>query len=592
MNSTTINEMSINLLETESQNMNISFELFDIVKQNAEEYCAYISKYKECTASYYDKLSKLTFNIKKDNITSNKNLNTSSIFSILYKIPELVKLQIQGLKKFVDSLDLTIKPLENVLKTEINSLEKYKYNFEESKKLYQKNTWKHKKLMDTLSLTEKKIIKYYLSKKKLKNYVEEKNSMIASLRDAKILEKDFLEGINGEENYHWLFQENCLKNISEIKSHIRTLLENLNSCILFFLCVFNDSYSPCVNFIQNETKVIKSDPINTKNLINENMFLTIYKLEELPNDKYTVKIFNKPEINKLSYSIDLTNNATPKNTNILSFFIRDNDDVSEDEIFSNLNKIDLLGMAKKLYHNFKMINKGNYDIKSEEERINVKNYSDKIILMKKFKNSSKKIEKITYEEKKNFFQLVQKKENGEIFLTRLNKIRSYGIFEYPKKVFDDILKVFLIKLNELLINKEPFLFQFAIILSQTFYYMENGQKQYLYIFMKNHKVFHKEEMWRNLLDFIINEKIDKFNEIEFKIQTNNDDEEKKKRKMIDIIFAQLIAMTHNMTDFDFDIDKTEKIMIEYINKYNLDETYKQIIMDMIQNKKNENSTPK
>ena len=99
-------------------------------------------------------------------------------------------------------------------------------------------------------------------------------------------------------------------------------------------------------------------------------------------------------------------------------------------------------------------------------------------------------------------------------------------------------------------------------------------------------------MWRNLLDFIINEKLDKFNEIEFKIQTSNDDEEKKKRKMIDIIFAQLIAMTHNMTDFDFDIDKTEKIMIEYINKYNLDETYKQIIMDMIQNKKNENSTPK
>ena len=120
------------------------------------------------------------------------------------------------------------------------------------------------------------------------------------------------------------------------------------------------------------------------------MFLKTFKLEELPSDKYTIKLFNNPLIYRLSYSIDLSNQNTSKSSliSIFNFFIKDSDDIKEDEIFSNFNKIDLLGMAKKLYHNFKMIDKSNYDIKSEEEKINVKIYSDKLLLMKKYKNKT------------------------------------------------------------------------------------------------------------------------------------------------------------------------------------------------------------
>lgn len=54
--------------------------------------------------------------------------------------------------------------------------------------------------------------------------------------------------------------------------------------------------------------------------------------------------------------------------------------------------------------------------------------------------------------------------------------------------------------------------------------------------------------------------------------------------MIEIIFAQLLAICHNMIDCDFNLNLNKKIMIEYIDKYNLSETYKQLIMDMIENK--------
>ena len=581
----------INLLEEENQNMSISLELFEIVKQNAEEYCNYIRKYKECTSAYFEKLSKISFNIKKDNNILNKYLNISSIFSILNKIPDLVNLQIDGIKKFVDSLDLTITPLENVLKNEMNSLEEPKRLFEENKKKYQKNMSKYKKLMETFSITERKIVKYYLSKKKQKDYTEEKNNMIVSLMDSRILEKELLESTNGE-NYHYLFQEDSFKNIDMIKVHIKTILENLNSCILFFLCVFNNCYSPCVNFIQKETDNINSKPMNTANIINENMLLKKYRLEEFPSDKYIIKIFNKKGIDKLSYSIDFSAQNIPKESNfsnIINFFLKDNDEINEEEILTTLNKIDLLGIAKKFFHNFKLISKKNYDIKSEEEKINVKNLSDKLLLMKKYKKSKKKIVKITQEEKNTLFELVKKKENADIFLTRLNKIRSYGNFEYSKKIMEDTQKIFLIILD-ILDEKDTFLFQFCLILSQTFYYIENGNKIYLYKNIKHHKTFHSEGMWRNLIESVIIEKQEKYDEVEYKIDNYN--EEKKRNKIIEIVFAQLIAMVHNMIDFDFDLDITEQIITEYIDKYELTDTHKLIIMEMIENKKKENETKK
>ena len=535
-----------NLSEIESQNMNTSLELFEILKQNAEEYCSYIKKYKECTASYYDKLSKLTFNIKKDN-TINKNLNISKIFTILNKVPELVKLQQDGIKKIVESLDLTLKPLENVLKNEINSLEEPKKLFEENKKKYSKSMVKNKKLMDSLSLTEKKIIKYYVSKKKQKDFSEEKTAMINSLKETKLLEYDFVETNNGLNNYHWVFQEEALKNIEVIKSHIRIILENLNSSVLFFFFFFNNCYSPCVNFVQEEKKKNETKPIDTKQLINDNMIIHTFTLDELPSDKYKIKILNNPASERLPYSVDITNYEDPSKNgllnfpilmtftnNIMNFFNKDNDDISDDIIFSNLNKIDLLGLARKFYHNFKMVSKTKYDIQSEEEKIKVKNYTGKLILMKKYKNSKRANEKLTSEEKKHLLELVKKKENREIFLSRLNKIRTFGNFEYPKKVFDEILSVFQIILDEIEVDQDPFSFQFCIILSQTFYFLENGQKQYFCKYLNSHKVFHIPEMWRKLTDYMIKEKTDKYTDIEYNIQNNkySDDEQKKRIKLI------------------------------------------------------------
>jgi hypothetical protein len=580
-----ITNNEINLLDIENQNISTSLELFDVLKQNVEEYCSFMRKYRECTSSYYDKLSKLTYNIKRENLVYFKNSNLSSIFCVLNKIPELIKLQLNGFKKFLSSYELTFKPLENVLKNEMNLLEDSKKMFEENKKKYVKNTMNNKRLMESLSITENKIVKYYLAKKKKKDYKEEKNSMIFHLKESKISENEYLEYTNGGENYHWLFHQDSMKTTEVIKSHLINLLENLNSRILFFLCLFNDCYSPSLNFIQGETNSINSNPINTIDIINETLPLKTFALEEMQSDKYNIKILDLISLDRVNYSIDVINVQNSSIfTNFWHFLTKDSG-VRDKEIYDYLNKMDLLCIVKKLICNFKMINSKNYDVKSEEQKIKVKDLTDKLLLMKKHKNNKIKVEKITPEETKKLTDLlINNKENDEIFLNRLNKIRTYGDFEYDKETIKEITKILKIILNNIKGKQDYGLFQFSIILSQTFFYTENGNKEYLYKFVRSHKIFSSAEMWENLLESIINEKCEEFQQYEYSVEKKKDDEEKKKKKIMEIIFAQIISISHDMIDFDLDFEKAKSIVNSFINKYKLNESQKQIIMDMMVNK--------
>ena len=97
-------------------------------------------------------------------------------------------------------------------------------------------------------------------------------------------------------------------------------------------------------------------------------------------------------------------------------------------------------------------------------------------------------------------------------------------------------------------------------------------------------------MWKKLIEFVIKEKSEQFNKIDYKIEITDENDEnykKRKNKIAEIVFAQILAITNNMCDFDFDLNKTEQIMNEYIKKYNLNESFEQIIMDIINNKKKE-----
>ena len=572
------------LLETESQNMSTSLEMFEIVKEAAEEYCQYVKKYKEYTYLYYEKISKLTYNKKE---VKNKSIKISPIFSIIDKVPNLVTLQVEGLKRFINSFDIVLKQLEDIFKNEQNSLEEPRKSFDENKKKYKLNKVKNKKLMESFSSFEKKVIKYQLSKKEKEKENKDKEmreNINNNINEIKNYEKEFLNINKDDNNYHIVFQDESIQNIDKIKLHIGSILQNLNTNIIFFLVHFNQCYSPSIEFIKKEN----NEQINTSDLINDNLILKIYNSEEFPTDKYNIKILNNSDLSMLSDSIDDIDDTNIKDENQklsgFSFFYGKKK-LKDDDIISQLNRSDMIEIVKKFYDNFKMVNKDKFDISIEEKKVETKILSDKMLLMKKFQKKKGSIEeKITEEEKQRLFLMLQDKENRMIFLRRLNKIRTYGNFEYPKKVIDDIINIFLIILDNIYDEKDIFSFQLSLILSQTFYFIEKDEKKYIFKFTKFHKIYKCEEMWRNSLDYFINQEIGKFNKISMNLNMKQF-----KKKIDELIFAQLIANTNNMLEFDLDISTIEKINSDILNKYEINEDSKKIIlMNIIENKKNAN----
>jgi hypothetical protein len=569
------------LLDIENQNVESSLELFELIKETAEEYCKYARKYKECTSNYLEKLSNIKFNNTKKEIKS-KNIKISPIFSIIKKVPKLIEQQKEGLKNFVNSFDLAIKPLEDCLKIELNYSENSKKEFEDKKKQYQKNKAKHKKLMDALSTTEKNVVKYYISKKEKLDEKEmklSKENMNASLIDAKNIEKEFLNMIKKEKNYHWLFQETSFENIDYIKNRIRTILQNLNNNIIFFLYFFNEFYTPSVKYIQEEIK----KNVNIQDLMNEIIKLKVFKPEEFPQDKYNIKILEKTKVETLSYSIESIDTKEINRASTFSFFKTKTNEIKDEDIISKINKMDMLEIVKKFYNNFKMVNKSNYDVDAEKEKINVKFLSDKLLLMKKFKHKNKKVESedITEEEKQNLFSLIKKQENRTIFLSRLNKIRTYGNFEFKKIQFDDIIKIMLLMLDQILDEKDYHSFNFCMILAQTFYLSENGEKSYMFKYINSHKIFQSEEMWRNTIDYAIEEEEKKYDNI-----IKNLSIKKNMNKINEMIFAQLLSITNNMIEFDLDINLAETIVLDSFKKHKINEESIKIILNIIKEKKN------
>ena len=574
------------LLDIENQNVESSLELFELIKETAEEYCKYARKYKECTSNYLEKLSNIKFNNNKKEI-KNKNIKISPIFSIINKVPKLIEQQNEGLKKFVNSFDLAIKPLEDCLKIELNYSENSKKEFEEKKKQYQKNKTKHKKLMDALSSTEKNVVNYYLSKKEKLSEKEmklKKENMKTSLNDAKNIEKEFLNMIKEEKNYHWLFQKTSFENIDYIKNRIRTILNNLNNNIIFFLYFFNEFYTPSVKYIQEEI----NKNINIQDLMNEIIKLKVFQLDEFPQDKYNIKILEKTKVETLSYSIESIDTKDINRSNTFGLF--KSKTMKDEDIISKINKMDMLAIVKKLYNNFKMVNKSKYNVDVEEEKIKVKLLSDKLLLMKKFKHKNKIDikEEITEEEKQNLFSLITKKENRTIFLSRLNKIRTFGNFEFQKTQFDNVIKILLIMLDQILTEKDYHSFNLCMILTQTFYLNENGEKSYMFKYIKSHKIFQSEETWRKTIDCFIEEEENKYETI-----IKNLSIKKNINKINEMIFAQLLSIANNMIEFDLDINLAEKIILDSFKKHTINEESIKIILNIIEEKKkkiNENKS--
>ena len=356
------------------------------------------------------------------------------------------------------------------------------------------------------------------------------------------------------------------------------------------------------------------DENNIKNILNE------YKIKITEdNENAKAEIYEKGKLKK-KLTFEIMNNI--------------NKDLLDEE--------DIFFIVKNMYDNFKLINRNKYDLEIEKTKLELKKIIDKIIFLCKIQKNNSEIdkkdnlEKIEHENientekdkddnkgdnenkdnKNNIININNKEEKNNLnikdnfieisqeevdylckymnntiyqkyFLIKINNFRTLGIFGIPENIFNYMKQIFSEISKNLMGQKEQSIYdvdiaKLMIILSQTFYYKNNGKKVYIQKEIKSNNIFHQEEFWNQIIESSI--KIELKKVLESSLKCGNIDNEKSvKERRNNVAFAQIIPNLGAMTGFGLNKDFIIKIISPFIDEYGVSDKENETIFNIIEN---------
>ena len=480
----------------EFENMNISKEYFSFIKEIYNDYTKYIKQYKVVSSDYMKKLEQLQekYSIPICDINKNykkkySNINTNVIFSITSMIPRIIKQLIDNTELFVNGIDTTIKLLENTVKEKTNIASNYLTKYEESKnnlvKNY-KNIDKYKDLyMNSMSNVEDLIYKFYNNNKnnqedKNKKDKKEKKDKIKNAFDSSIITKDqvssaVLNSKKLEKQYKGSFEvielnEKTFNKIAEesteqMKKLSLELTIKLKDIILDFIVLLKNSFKMPLSEIDTILPKISNFEDNSKyqKFINES-YKQNKKLTIAQPQKYKLKCCHEPPTINGKYNI---------NNHIV---------VTEDG-FGELTFIDdtpTFLTIKMISKHFELIDNANIDLKIEGEKVKCKELTLKLLSFTQRPISDNNNVVLSEEEIDQLNDLLDKHHNRVLFLQTLSTFRAKGIFDFPIDIFDLMNEFFNIIINTIVRDKDFHSAKNIIILSQTYYYLDNMKKKNIF----------------------------------------------------------------------------------------------------------------
>ena len=149
-----------------------------------------------------------------------------------------------------------------------------------------------------------------------------------------------------------------------------------------------------------------------------------------------------------------------------------------------------------------------------------------------------------------------------------------------KELFDKAADYLMIKSSDRIYN-------FLIILSQTFYIVKNNEKYFLQKELLHKEFFRSVEFWNNKLDKTIDEEIERLDEelVKNGVELN---ENKKNRKKEEILFTKFVSFIASLNGFELEKEKIDKILFPLFEKYNVKEEMKNSILSLLNVYKNNN----
>ena len=611
--------------ESELYDINIQKDYFNNLVRIIEDYLKYIISYNSLTKDYYKNLQIIQKNYdekikttKNELHNNNKNINFSHLFLIISSMPSINNSYLDNLKFFIKGMNNSITALQKYIEEKKLLIAKFLNNLDDSKKdllIKINNIEKEKNLyFNNLSLTEKAVSEFYMNKLKIEeisknndnnNSIDLKNLFIQNNSLEEQMNKTINETKNIENDYKLI--------ISNSKIFKKAYIDSSNIAYENIQGISYELFNEIKKFIQNTIILLKNCYAIPLRDIDNNLSKIILKKEE--DNKILNKIFAKcniktndkyPIISK-KYQLQIFNKSTNNNP-----FIKIEDGLEEIRYIEN----DLhFYIAKTMLSSFTLIeNDYNIDFEIEEQKNTTKKITSNLLLnieKKTKKTDSKKINKINENKELKYlhendiellYTLLDKHYNRVIFLQTISLYRTSGKYCIPEPVFEVVGKCLTIIINTVIRDEDYHYAKSAIILSQTYFTMRDGERFYLHNSIKNHELFSNIKFWEKTLEISIekellknqknkNNKKNKNVEISEQKEKDKDKDEKQElnnEKYKDIAFGQIASIVNSMIDFDINIKDIRSIIDSNVKLYKLNQNHKNNIELIIENKLNLN----
>ena len=433
-----------------------------------------------------------------------------------------------------------------------------------------------------------------LEKKLIDEFIYEKyNKHVVGVVDEKV--DDLISRIKKKEtNLFDSIKEKKSKDyalLKESNDKIQSVYNDLNDIFCnYFLCLknINTQFS---NNLNNLKYVIDTNSTKDENNVNNNANVVCsksdYELQEkdLVRAQYQINIIKN---NKIYIQNHLNNNKIEKNDEdknhnsdkINKIKTKDNN-LQQGENYGSqyllLTEKEIYEIISKLYsYDLNIIDKSKYNLEEQKGMLIAMDLSNKILSYSE--NNESTISKLK-EDYKEILESINSKIlnniiNIEKFFVALNNYRVNEKIEFSEKFFDLIIYIYN-ETNNLLIKNIDFkLEDLMVILSQTYYKINNGEKVYVLEFIKSHEIYKNLEFWKNIM-------IKKINDEFMSIKNYNPKFKLNQEKKDEIIMPKIISFFNLMNEFDISKDKIIETLNQVFDMYKCTEATRKEIFSVI-----------
>ena len=555
----------------------------DEAKEYIETLKKYFNDYYIFNTTQYNTLNRLYFQISSEK--ENKNFIDTPIYQLECEFKKLIQIQLKMFESISQKFEIF-----NLIEVKLLILEKLilelspKFNhFALHKDFYNETNSIFNSLMKTMDDLETKTVDEYIWKKYNKYLYEAGDENVDNLvTQIKNLENKMLHNAQDKKNQYYFKLNESYDTVQSIYNNIKFNFDNY----VLYLKELNHNYiNDLENLINEMNSNLSIEEIKNKEDItgsksdielNEKDFFPVkYKIKILKNHNVTLK-------NQINDNIEDKKDKKQKNEK--TKLLKQNEDIDKinkkyeaQNIF--LTGEDIYEIISKLYsYDLKIIDKSNYILELEKEKLIANDLSNKLLLYSEDnENCINKLNKEYNEIMESInTKIVNNIKNIESFFYVLNNYRVSGKLNFNEKFYDIVVYIFN-KAQDLLIkNNNTKLEDLMIILSQTYYKEINGKKIYILEGTKSHDIYKNIDFWKSLIiksienDMKLIRKINSSNIISL-------------QRREDIVINKFITFSNLLKDFDMPKEKSLDLFGQIMDKYKFSETSKNQVLSSINN---------